>query len=603
MSREWLQDARRFVWHYTSARRFEFWSLFAAVFTGAALSVAMQYQLKRLVDALSSASRSNAVWQALALFAALMAIESALLRFSAWLACRATIGVGVKIRSDLFDELAAQSIRYFIDNRAGSLGQRMTGTAGAFGALVNTVAWRILPLIVDFVGAVVIFTLIDGAMAAALGSYVALSTAALIAAGRKGRGLHNAYFARAGAVAGELIDVVCNMWAVQAFAAQDREGRRLRVEFEREARVQQKSWMYTEKLRIVFDLVVWIMAVVSWVWAVRAWTVHAITPGDLVVVITLTLRILHGSRDVALALIDASLHVGYIEETLQVIRAIPKPLEVPARARRQGRRAGQIAFDDVTFGYDPARPVLRRISLQVKSGEKVGIVGPSGAGKTTIIQLMQRLFDPDSGHIALDGVPIRAYPPEGLQTALAVVPQEIVLFHRSIIENIRFGRPAATDAEVYSAARAAHCEEFVLALPDGYATMVGERGMKLSGGQRQRIGLARAFLKQASILILDEATAALDTASELFIQQSITRGFHGRTVIAIAHRLSTLAAYDRIVVIDRGRIVEQGRPAELRDRGQVFRSMWQLQAHGLLSEAEAAISGPCYSAASGRIPS
>jgi ATP-binding cassette subfamily B protein len=288
---------------------------------------------------------------------------------------------------------------------------------------------------------------------------------------------------------------------------------------------------------------------------------------------------------------------------LQVIRAIPKPLEVPARARRQGRRAGQIAFDDVTFGYDPARPVLRRISLQVKSGEKVGIVGPSGAGKTTIIQLMQRLFDPDSGHIALDGVPIRAYSPEGLQTALAVVPQEIVLFHRSIIENIRFGRPAATDAEVYSAARAAHCEEFVLALPDGYATMVGERGMKLSGGQRQRIGLARAFLKRASILILDEATAALDTASELFIQQSITRGFHGRTVIAIAHRLSTLAAYDRIVVIDRGRIVEQGRPAELRDRGQVFRSMWQLQAHGLLSEAEAAISGPCYSAASGRIPS
>jgi ATP-binding cassette subfamily B protein len=588
MRRGWLRDARSFVRHYTGARRLEFWSLFAAVLTGAALSVAMQYQLKRLVDVLSSLGRSNAVWQALALFAVLMAVESALLRFSAWLACRATIGVGVQIRTDLFDELAAQSIRYCIDNRAGSLGQRITGTAGAFGALVNTVAWRILPPIVDFVGALVIFTLIDGAMAAALGSYVALSGAALIVAGRQGRGLHHAYFARAGEVAGELIDVVCNMWAVKAFAAQDRESRRLRVEFEREAQVQQRSWMYTEKLRVVFDLAVWIMTVILWAWAVRAWMAHAITPGDVVVVITLTLRILHGSRDVALALIDASLQVVYIEETLQVLRTIPKPLKAPTRPRRQGRRSGELAFDDVTFGYDPARPVLRHISMAVKPGERVGIVGPSGAGKTTIIQLMQRLFDPQSGRIALNGLPLRAYSPEGLQTVLAVVPQEIVLFHRTIIDNIRFGRPDATDLEVYSAAREADCEEFVLALPDGYATRVGERGMKLSGGQRQRIGLARAFLKRAAILILDEATAALDTASELFIQQSITRGFRGRTVIAIAHRLSTLAAYDRIVVIDRGRIVEHGRPAELRDHGELFKSMWQLQANGLLAEVEAA---------------
>jgi len=584
MRRAYLQTPGRFIWHYATERRFEFWSLLVAVMTAAALSVAMQYQLKRVVDALSALSRSDyTVWQALALFAILMGTESILLRFSAWLASRATIGVGVQIRSDLFDEVAAQSMRYFLDHLAGALGQRLTGTAGNFGALVNTVAWRILPLIVDYIGALVIFSLIDGAMAAALGAYVALSTAALIALGHKGRVFHKAYFMRASHVAGELIDVVVNMGAVKAFAAQDRESRRLRAEFEREAQDQHRSWMYTEKLRLGFDAALWLMAVILWGWAVSAWTHHTITPGDVVVVITLTFRILHGSRDVALALVDASLHIGYIEETLQVVRTIPAIPDAPALPGQQGG-AGHISFADVTFGYDPERPVLRHVSLEVKTGEKIGIVGSSGAGKTTIIQMMQGLSDPQSGHIAIDGLPIRAYSQERLHAAFAVVPQESALFHRSILENIRFGRPDATDEEVFSAARAAHCDEFVAGLRDGYATIVGERGMKLSGGQRQRIGLARAFLSRASVLILDEATSALDTASELFIQQSIAREFRGRTVIAIAHRLSTLTAYDRIVVMDRGRIVEQGSPADLRKRGTLFRAMWRLQADGLLPD-------------------
>jgi ATP-binding cassette subfamily B protein len=375
--------------------------------------------------------------------------------------------------------------------------------------------------------------------------------------------------------------------AVKAFAAQGREGRRLRDEFEREAQDQQRSWLYTERLRILLDGAVWVMAVVLWAWAVRAWIHHAITPGDVVVVITLTFRIFQGSRDAALALVDTCVQVGYIEETLQVVRAVPAIVVAPAPLVRAAG-AGQITFADVTFGHDPRAPVLRHVSMNIAPGEKLGLVGPSGAGKTTIIQLMQRLYDPQSGHIAIDGVPLKTYSPETLQTALAVVPQEPVLFHRSVIENIRFGRPDASDQEVYAAARAAHCEDFVLALPQGYATLVGERGMKLSGGQRQRIGLARAFLTRASILILDAATSALDTPAELFIQQSITRNFRAHTVIAIAHRLSTLAAYDRILVIDRGRIVEEGSPTELRTRGKMFRAMWQLQAHGLRPESEAA---------------
>jgi ATP-binding cassette subfamily B protein len=247
---------------------------------------------------------------------------------------------------------------------------------------------------------------------------------------------------------------------------------------------------------------------------------------------------------------------------------------------------GKIAFKNVTFGYDPNKPVLRHVNIVITPGEKVGIVGASGAGKSTILQLIQRLHVPQSGEITIDGISIQTHTQDALRAVLAVVPQEISLFHRSIMDNIRFGRPEATDDEIYRAARAAECEEFVLQLPDGYATWVGERGVKLSGGQRQRIGIARALLKNARILILDEATSGLDTASELEVQKNVTRWHRDSTVIAVAHRLSTLASYDRILVVDDGRIIEDGRPSELRTRGKLFRSMWRLQSNGLSIEED-----------------
>ncbi len=545
----------------------------------------MQYQMKRLVDAMAASSHSlHSVWAALGLFIALMAIESVLLRCSAWLMCRATISVGVQMRLDLFDHLAGHSIRYFADNLAGSLGQRITGTAGNFGALANTAAWRIVPPIVDYAGALVIFSVIDWPMAAVLGGCVALATGLLLIAGHQGRRWHSAYAGRASQVAGDLIDVITNMWAVKAFTARRREGQRLMQDFREEAVAQKKSWMYTEKTRVVYDLGVWLLASMMSIWGVHAWAQQTITAGDVVIITALTFRILHGSRDVALALVDVTLQFGYVEDTLQAIGQIHAMVDAPSAVNSLSG-PGRIVFKNVTFGYSPKDPVLRDVSIEVEPGEKVGIVGASGAGKTTIIQLIQRLHDPQSGEIAIDGRSIDEYTQDALRSAVAVVPQEISLFHRSIMENIRFGRPDASDQEVFEAARAARCEEFVKQLPQGYATLVGERGIRLSGGQRQRVGIARAFLKKARILILDEATSALDTASELQIQRSITHWLRDRTVVAVAHRLSTLLTYDRILVIDRGRIVEQGKPSELRNRGELFRSMWQLQAHGFSDEA------------------
>jgi len=221
----------------------------------------------------------------------------------------------------------------------------------------------------------------------------------------------------------------------------------------------------------------------------------------------------------------------------------------------------------------------------VPAGQKVGIVGPSGAGKSTILQLVQRLSEAQVGSVMVDGQRVDSVQQESLREALAVVPQEVLLFHRSVLENIRFARPNATDEEVYRAAQAARCDSFIDGMPDGYDSIVGERGTNLSGGQRQRIGIARAFLKDAQIVLLDEATSALDTGAELEVQQGLDALIANRTVLAVAHRLSTVITYDRILVIEDGRVVEDGPPLALLEKGGAFQRLWSLQAESLeLSE-------------------
>jgi ATP-binding cassette subfamily B protein len=282
-----------------------------------------------------------------------------------------------------------------------------------------------------------------------------------------------------------------------------------------------------------------------------------------------------------LALVGTTQHWHYIGETL---RTIGKPHEVSDAddARPLINLGGAIEFDDVTFAYgDDGRRVLHRFSLRVPAGQHVGIVGHSGAGKSTLIHLLLRLHDVQKGRILVDGQDVTGLTQDSLRAAIAVVPQEITLFHRSVMENIRYGRPGATDEEVYAAARAAYCDDFIRQLPQGYDSLVGERGIKLSGGQRQRIGIARAILKDAPIIVLDEATSALDTESEREIQAALEELIRGRTVLAVAHRLSTLVSFDRIVVLMDGKIVEDGSPIELRRRGGVFDSLWRMQADEL----------------------
>ncbi|MDP9011695.1 MAG: ATP-binding cassette domain-containing protein, partial [Pseudomonadota bacterium] len=291
---------------------------------------------------------------------------------------------------------------------------------------------------------------------------------------------------------------------------------------------------------------------------------------------TLGFTVLHASRDLAMALVDMVQQFAKLREAVQVL-GLPHEMQDAPDARPLAISRGAISFRNVKFSYPNGQNVLSNFVLDVPGGQKIGLVGRSGAGKSTLFALLQRLYDPDAGEVLIDGQNIAHVTQVSLRSSIAIVQQDISLFHRSLLENLRYGRPEATDEEVFSAVEAAKCTEFINRLPEGFETLVGERGMKLSGGQRQRLAIARAFLMNAPIVLLDEATSALDTESEQSIQEALTRLFKGRTVIAIAHRLSTLDAFDRIVVLDRGHIVEDGPPRRLLQTKGVYSRMYGRQ--------------------------
>lgn len=576
-----LASPARFLFHYVAQRPIAFAGLAALVVGGAASAVGVQLAMKLLIDAMTVASPSHgAVYLALAAFIGLVALENGLVRGAAMLLCKVTVASGVRIRLDMFHYLTGHHIGFFQNQRGGSLGHRVAALTGSFSALTHRILMEITPPLIAFGGALLIFLAIDWRMAAAITGVFVAASIGLVLLGMHGDKYHKAFARAASESGGELVDLVGNIAAIKSFGARARESERLRGFFEAEAAAQKRGWLFVERIRLLHDIALVLLVGGALVWAVARWSAGGITAGDVVVVSAMTFRMLNGSRDLAMALIDTSQQFSYLRETLEIVGA-PHELEDAADAVPLRATGGRVRIDGVTFGHDPARPVLHDLTLDVAPGQKIGIVGPSGAGKSTILQLVQRLHDPQHGRVWIDGQPIDRVTQESLHQAVAVVPQEVLLFHRSILENIRFARPDASDAEVRAAAEAAHCDGFIAALPQGYATVVGERGTNLSGGQRQRIGIARAFLSNAPIVLLDEATSALDTGSEIEVQQALDALMAHRTVLAVAHRLSTVVGFDRILVVEGGRIVEDGPPLVLLRAGGAFRRLWALQAEGL----------------------
>ncbi len=570
----------RFLLRYVRRRPWQFLGLLLLIVAAAGCAVAVQYGMKLIVDAMSGDHRGSAdVWSPLILFIGLIASENVCWRCAGWLGCNTIVATGVDVRLDLFDHLSAHSMKFFTDTFSGSLGNRITATAGGVGAILSGLTWNILPPCVDFIGAVIVLVTIDARMALALIAFVALVACVVARVAAHGRRLHQAYAEEGARVNGELIDVVSNIWTVKAFSARARERERLAHEFGGEAIAQRQSWLYLERTRVLHDLCLWLMAGGMLVWAVLGWRAGRLSAGDVVVISALTFRILHGSRDLAFALVGLSQQFGAIAQTLRVI-ARPHDVRDPADPAPARPTVGHITFDSVRYRYPNGSDVFGGLNLRIPAGQRVGIVGLSGAGKSTLLSLLQRLDDVQHGRILIDEVPLDAMPQDRLREQLAVVPQDIALFHRSVRENIRYGRPDASDDEVMLAAAAANCDGFIRKLPNGYDTLIGERGVRLSGGQRQRLSLARAFLKNAPILLLDEATSALDSETERDIQHALDRLMRNRTVLAVAHRLSTLSRFDRVIVLCDGCVVQDGTPQQLRNESGLFASLWEMQSAG-----------------------
>lgn len=575
-----------FLWRYVCARPWHFSGLLALIIGASSCAVAVQYGMKLLVDSMAqnSSDRGAAeVWFPLGLFIALIVTENVFWRLGGWLGCRTVVASVVDIRVDLFKHLTGHPMRYFTEHFAGSLGNRISALGAAAGAIYGGLAWKIVPPIVDFVGAVVVLLTVDIRMAVALILFVAIVAVLITGFGIRGRAKHQRFAAQSARVGGELVDAVSNVWTIKAFSARDREAERLAHEIGYEARAQRRSWMYLEKARVMHDICLSVMAGGMLIWAINLWVGGEVTAGDVVLVSALTFRILHGSRDLALALVDATQQIGAIDDTLRII---VQPHGLEDNDTQLLLAEGDITFEGIGFSYPGRGKVFEHLDLHIPAGQKVGVVGSSGAGKSTLINLIQRLDDVQTGRIVIDGQDIRRVSQDSLREKIAVVPQETALFNRSIRENIRYGRPDASDEEVMEAARNAFCEGFIRDLPQGYDTLVGERGVMLSGGQRQRLGIARAFLKDSPILILDEATSALDTQSEGEIQAALNNLVYNRTVVAVAHRLSTLSSFDRIIVLRDGRIVEDGPPHELRSRGGEFDALWRMQAEGFAAKPD-----------------
>ena len=572
----------RFIYRYIRLRPVSHAVILSAVLGAVACSVGTQYGVKFLVDTLSSGANA-AVWAAFCLLGSLIAADNLLWRVASWTANYAFVGVTGDLRRDLFRHLTGHSPGYFADRLPGMLTSRVTATSNAVFTAENMLVWNVLPPCVATVAAIALVCTISLPMAGALSLVAGIMVFVLFRLAAAGRPLHHDFATKAATVDGEMVDVVTNMPLVRAFGGILREHRRFDVTVDRELSARRRSLLYLERLRIFHAVVTILLTLGLLAWSIMLWTQGEATIGDVVLACTLSISVLSATRDLAVALVDITQHIARLAEAVATL-LVPHELRDHPEAAPLVRRGASVKFEQIDFRYSDGRQIFKGFSLSFRPGERVGLVGHSGGGKSTLFALLQRFYDVQTGRILIDGQDIARVTQESLREAMGVVPQDISMFHRSVMENIRYGRPEATDDEVLEAAFAARCD-FIEDLPQGMRTIVGERGVKLSGGQRQRIAIARAFLKDAPLLLLDEATSALDSESEEAIREALGRLMSGRTVIAIAHRLSTVRNFDRIVVLYAGRVVQDGAPDLLVRREGPYRQLVQREMDRLGREA------------------
>ena len=486
--------------------------------------------------------------------------------------------------NQIFSKLTHETMFFHSNKFGGSLVSQSSKLTGAVERFWDKIIWSVLPVVISIVGSVAILWFIFWQYALFLAVLSISFGVAVYFGSRRMIELNEAEADTSNKVSGRLADAVSNMLAIKTSSAENRES----DEFSEKVSAWRGSTLATMsnflKVSTVYSSISAIVRVGALVFAVYAAQNDFVSVASIYLIVTYTATVAQNLWNMNGIMRDYNRVMGDSKEMTEILLHQTKIVDHSDKTLRATN--GEISIDNITYTHDEGSgaTLFDNFSLHIKPGEKVGLVGLSGSGKTTLTKLLLRLSDIDSGEILIDQQNIANVTQESLRNTFAYVPQEPLLFHRSIRENIAYGKPDATDKEIERAAKKAEAYNFITKLQDGFDTMVGERGVKLSGGQRQRIAIARAILKDAPILVLDEATSALDSESEKLIQKSLETLMKGRTSIVIAHRLSTIAKLDRIVVLDNGKVLEQGSHTELLDKDGIYAKLWSHQSGGFIDE-------------------
>lgn len=545
--------------------------------------------LAEMIQIVSDGLRGEELFQALLPKAVLLIVVALVRSFVVgplrmWCVWKMEIKAMYDLSCKVFDTVAAQSMQFHSDRFSGSLVSQANKFVGAYERLMDEFFWNIFPVALDIIMIMVVMLPKAPLFVVGMIVFIIIYIAAAAIWFKKLAPIHEKEASASNKCTGQLADSVSNVVSVKSYAREKYESVRYARYQSEWYKVIFESLKQNTKRNYFFDSVGVGLIILVVVFMIGAQDWFGVSVATLVLIVNYSQNILGDLWSIHSVFKSMNRVFGDAREMTEILDMKDDVVDAP-NAKKLKMEKAEIWFDGITFKHKDAKaPIFEDFSLEIPPGVRVGLVGVSGSGKTTLTKLLLRFADVEKGAICIDGQDTHYITQKSLRENIAYVPQESSLFHRSVFDNIAYGKLSASKEEVIKAAKLANADEFIRKLPDGYDTMVGERGVKLSGGQRQRIAIARAILKDAPILVLDEATSALDSESEAMIQGALTNLMKGRTSIVVAHRLSTIAGLDKIVVLNDGKIVEQGTHAELLAKGGEYYKLWSRQSGAFLDE-------------------
>lgn len=573
-----------FFWHFCKRYKWSLAGFILVAICWALYGSLISYALKLIIDRVSAADTSDLFQKVRgpAIFYILLSVGiSIAFRFYDWVILKTFPPLKGEITEEMTAYIEKHSYSYFQDHFSGSLANKINDMGKGVPNVISHLIDHFLARVLSFGVGCVMMYIVSPYFTLILVIWGAVFILTAICLSKKSILYSEQYSEARSVIVGKVVDSLTNILNIKLFAREDYENRYLKSFVEGAVLKDKRQQLYLLKVKTFFSVYI-VLLITAMITLLVYERIHQrVTVGDFALILTLTVTLIDEVYFLANQLVPFTEELGMCKQALSIITQ-PITIKDAREATPLIVTRGEIVFDKVHFHYLKEQRLFTDKSIVIRPGEKVGLVGVSGSGKSTFVNLILRFFDVQSGSIVIDGQDIKSVTQESLRNQIAMIPQDPALFHRTLWDNIRYGSLDASDAEVFKAAKLAHCDEFIEKLKDGYQSLVGERGIKLSGGQRQRVAIARALLKNAPILILDEATSSLDSVTENYIQESFIHLMEGRTTIVIAHRLSTLSRMNRLLVFEKGKIVEDGSHEELLKRQGTYAKLWSMQAGGFV---------------------